>query len=92
MIYQVIIRIPLAAAGVAVHDLGVGAVACCAGSSRLYEDPDVDEYGTMDDVGYVRRSITNQQDFIMSQLDFLRVRFIKFCLEQQQAHSMQRRG
>jgi hypothetical protein len=45
----------------------------CAGSSRLYEDPDVDEYGSMDDVGYVRRSITNQQDFIMSQLDFLRV-------------------
>jgi hypothetical protein len=44
-----------------------------AGSSRLYEDPDVDEYGGMDDVGYVRRSITNQQDFVMSQLDFLRV-------------------
>lgn len=44
-----------------------------AGSSRLYEDPDVDEYGGMDDVGYMRRSITNQQDFVMSQLDFLRV-------------------
>jgi hypothetical protein len=48
---------------------------CCAGSARLYEDPDVDEYGSMEDVGYLRRSITNQQDFIMSQLDFLRVRF-----------------
>ena len=45
-----------------------------AGSSRLYEDPDVDEYSTMDDVGYRRRSIHNQQEFIMSQLDYLRVR------------------
>lgn len=45
----------------------------CAGSSRLYEDPDVDEYGSMEDVGYNRRSISNQQEFIMSQLDFLRV-------------------
>lgn len=43
------------------------------GSTRLYEDPDVDEYSTMDDVGYLRRSVTNQQEFIMSQLDFLRV-------------------
>ena len=50
-------------------------LSCCdvAGSSRLYEDPDVDEYSSMEDVGYVRRSITNQQEFIMSQLDFLRV-------------------
>jgi hypothetical protein len=44
-----------------------------SGSTRLYEDPDVDEYSTMDDVGYLRRSVTNQQEFIMSQLDFLRV-------------------
>ncbi len=28
----------------------------------------------MDDVGYLRRSINNQQEFIISQLDFLRVR------------------
>lgn len=27
----------------------------------------------MEDVGYVRRSVSNQQEFIMSQLDFLRV-------------------
>jgi hypothetical protein len=45
----------------------------CAGSSRLYEDPDVDEYSSMDDTGYIRRSITNQQDFVVSELDFLRV-------------------
>jgi len=44
-----------------------------AGSSRLYEDPDVDEYSSMEDLGYARRSIPNQQEFIMSQLDFLRV-------------------
>jgi hypothetical protein len=33
----------------------------------------VDEYSSMDDTGYIRRSITNQQDFAVSELDFLRV-------------------
>lgn len=42
-----------------------------AGSSRLYEDPDIDEYESMDDLGYNRRTVHNQQDFIMHQLDLL---------------------
>ncbi|KAF8057645.1 FUM1 [Scenedesmus sp. PABB004] len=42
-----------------------------SGSSRLYEDPDVDEYEGMEDLGYVRRSVPNQQDFILHQLDLL---------------------
>lgn len=50
---------------------------CCpcligaTGSSRLYEDPDIDEYDSMDDLGYVRRPVHNQQDFITYQLDLL---------------------
>jgi hypothetical protein len=43
----------------------------CTGSTRLYEDPDVDEYEGMDDVGYVRRLVPHQQEFIMRQLDLL---------------------
>ena len=39
-----------------------------AGSSRLYEDPDIDEYEGMDDCGYIRRPISRQQDFIRYQL------------------------
>eukprot|EP00775_Hariotina_reticulata_P002224 gene2224-2537_t len=40
-----------------------------SGSTRLYEDPDVDEYDNMDDLGYVRRTICDQQDFILHHLD-----------------------
>ncbi|WIA42780.1 hypothetical protein OEZ86_008720 [Tetradesmus obliquus] len=42
-----------------------------SGSTRLYEDPDVDEYEGMDDIGYVRRLVPHQQEFIMRQLDLL---------------------
>jgi hypothetical protein len=34
----------------------------------------VDEYSSLEDVGYVRRSVPNQQEFIMHQLDTLQVR------------------
>ncbi len=39
------------------------------GSQRHYEAPDLDEYDGMDDVGYVRRYIPRQQEFILHQLD-----------------------
>jgi hypothetical protein len=45
------------------------AVATLTGSTRLYEDPDVDEYDNMDDLGYTRRAICDQQDFILHHLD-----------------------
>lgn len=34
----------------------------------------------MEDSGYVRRSISNQQEFIMNQLDFLRVSGSRGCV------------
>ena len=35
-----------------------------AGSQRHHEDPELDEYEGMDDVGYILRSISGQQDFL----------------------------
>lgn len=45
-----------------------------AGSARLYEDPDVDEYDGADDPGYWRRGIPNQDEFVANCLERVTVR------------------
>lgn len=39
------------------------------GSTRLYEDPDIDEYEGYDDVGYWRREVPRQDEFIALHLE-----------------------
>lgn len=39
------------------------------GSTRLYEDPDIDEYDAPDDVGYWRREISCQDEFVAHHLE-----------------------
>jgi len=45
-----------------------------AGSTRLYEDPDVDEYEGLDDVGYWRREVVRQDEFVAQHLERVTVR------------------
>eukprot|EP00879_Flechtneria_rotunda_P007739 GHRR01008112.1.p1 GENE.GHRR01008112.1~~GHRR01008112.1.p1 ORF type:complete len:967 (+),score=418.47 GHRR01008112.1:837-3737(+) len=40
-----------------------------SGSQRLYEDPDIDEYNCMEDVGYIRQPVPHQHEFVLRQLD-----------------------
>ncbi|KIY98552.1 Dual specificity protein kinase pom1 [Monoraphidium neglectum] len=40
-----------------------------SGSTRLYEDPDVDEYEGYDDVGYWRREVSRQDEFAAQHLE-----------------------
>jgi hypothetical protein len=44
------------------------------GSTRLYEDPDVDEYEGYDDVGYWRREVSRQDEFAAQHLERGQVR------------------
>jgi hypothetical protein len=45
-----------------------------AGSVRLYEDPDIDEYEGPDDAGYWRRDVLRQDEFAALHLERPRVR------------------
>ncbi|GBF94468.1 hypothetical protein Rsub_07002 [Raphidocelis subcapitata] len=40
-----------------------------SGSTRLYEDPDIDEYDGIDDVGYWRREVARQDEFVARELE-----------------------
>jgi hypothetical protein len=42
-----------------------------AGSTRLYEDPDIDEYDGADDAGYWRREVARQDEFVAVHLERL---------------------
>lgn len=54
------------------------------GSTRLYEDPDIDEYDGFDDAGYWRREVPRQDEFIATQLERVKVRTAgggcRFCV------------